>query len=190
VYTPTFDDCPSLIVRSLNTTTHGMANEQALGSFTRRKLKGLPNWNDWQASEFKQLDSMAKEEMYGSPQLPPKNAIILHQHWNYSLKSDGTRKARNCCDGSPRAAPQLKLANTYSSCIEQPCMRMFFALCAYEGYIALKVDATNAYANSPPPEQPTFVYIDDQYADWYAARWKASAPRHGSSRTARSPRSP
>jgi hypothetical protein len=46
-------------------------------------------------------------------------------------------------------------------------MRMFFALCAHEGYICIKVDATNAYANSPPPAQPTFVYIDEQYADWY-----------------------
>jgi hypothetical protein len=163
-------DCPILIVRSLNTTTHGTAGEQALGSFTRRKLKGLSNWNEWQESEFKQLDSMAKQEMYGKPCLPPKDAIILRQHWNYSLKADGTRKARKCCDGSPRSAPQLKLANTYSSCIEQPCMRMFFALCAHEGFIALKVDATNAYANSPPPDQPTFVYIDDQYADWYLAR--------------------
>jgi hypothetical protein len=46
-------------------------------------------------------------------------------------------------------------------------MRMFFALCAHESYICIKVDATNAYANSPPPDQPTFVYIDEQYADWY-----------------------
>ena len=121
--------------------------------------------------EFKQLDSMAKQEMYGEPCLPPPGAIILRQHWNYSIKADGTRKARNCCDGSPRAAPQLKLANTYSSCIEQPCMRLFFALCAYEGFISLKVDATNAYVNSPPPDQPTFVFIDDQYADWYFERF-------------------
>ena len=171
------DDCPALVVCSLNTTTHGTAEEQAIGSFTRRKLKNLPNWNDWQCSEFKQLDSMAKQEMYGKPCRPPPDAIILRQHWNYSHKSDGTRKARNCCDGSPRSAPKLKLANTYSSCIEQPCMRMFFALCAHEGYISLKVDATNAYANSPPPEQPTFVYIDDQYADWYLARFGVSLSR-------------
>ena len=163
-------DCPPLIVRSLNTTTHGTVEEQALGSFTRRKLKGLSNWPDWQGGEFKQLDSMAKQEMYGEPCFAPKDAIILRQYWNYSIKSDGTRKARNCCDGSPRSAPLLKLANTYSSCIEQPIMRMFFALCAHEGFIALKVDATNAYANSPPPDQPAFVFIDDQYADWYLAR--------------------
>ena len=119
---------------------------------------------------------MAKQEMYGVPQLPPKDAIILRQHWNYSLKSDGSRKARNCCDGSPRAAPQLKLANTYSSCIEQPCMRLHFAVCAQEGYTCLKVDATNAYANSPPPDQPTYVFIDDQYADWYFARMESPSP--------------
>ena len=114
---------------------------------------------------------MAKQEMYGPPPVPaPRDAIVLRQHWNYTIKGDGTRKARNCCDGSPWAAPQLKLANTYSSCIKQPCMRLFFALCAHKGYTSLKVDATNAYANSPPPHQPTFVAIDDRYAGWNLAR--------------------
>ena len=171
------DDHAQLLLRSLNTTTHGTPEEQGLGSFTRRKLRRLPNWKEWQNAEFKQLDSMAKQEMYGVPVTAPRDAIVLRQHWNYAIKGDGTRKARNCCDGSPRAAPQLKLANTYSSCIEQPCMRLFFALCAHEGYISLKVDATNAYANSPPPNQPTFVVIDDQYADWYLARYKVAISR-------------
>ena len=99
---------------------------------------------------------MAKQEMYGAPVPAPSDAIVLRQHWTYVIKGDGTRKARNCCDGSPRAAPQLKLANTYSSCIEQPCMRLFLALCAHEGFISLKVDATNAYANSPATK-PTYL---------------------------------
>jgi hypothetical protein len=171
------DDHAQLLLRSLNTTTHGTSEEQSLGSFTRRKLWRLPNWKEWQDAEFKQLDSMEKQEMYGAPVPTPRDAIVLHQHWNYAIKGDGTRKARNCCDGSPRAAPQLKLANTYSSCIEQPCMRLFFALCAHEGFISLKVDATNAYTNSPPPNQPTFVVIDDQYADWYLARHGVAVPR-------------
>ena len=138
------DDHAQLLLRSLNTTTHGTTEEQSLGSFTRRKLRRLPNWRAWQDAEFKQLDSMAKQAMYGDPVYAPRDAIVLRQHWNYAIKGDGTRKARNCCDGSPRAAPQRKLANTYSSCIEQPCMRLFFALCAHEGFIGLKVDATNA----------------------------------------------
>ncbi|KAI2510494.1 hypothetical protein MHU86_3914 [Fragilaria crotonensis] len=56
-------------------------------------------------------------------------------------------------------------------------MRLFFALCAHEGFVSLKVDATNAYANSPPPNQPTFVVIDDQYADWYLARYEVAISR-------------
>jgi hypothetical protein len=55
-----FDDCLALTIRSLNTTSHGTLEEQALGGFTRRKLKRLSNWNQWQDGEFKQLDSMAK----------------------------------------------------------------------------------------------------------------------------------
>lgn len=171
IHEPLSHDQILLMMRSLNTTVFGTTEEQALGGFTRRKLKRLPNWKEWLQAESKQLDSMAKQEMYGPPVHPPPGAIILRQHWNYSIKSDGTRKARNCCDGSPRAAPELKLANTYSSCIEQPIMRLFFAICANEGYSVIKVDATNAYANSPPPDQPTFVYIDEQYADWYAVTY-------------------
>jgi hypothetical protein len=56
-------------------------------------------------------------------------------------------------------------------------MRLFFALCTHKGYISLKVDVSNAYANSPPPEQPTFVFIDDQYADWYFARHGVAVAR-------------
>jgi hypothetical protein len=94
---------------------------------------------------------MAKQEIYGTPVHAPKDSIVLRQHWNYGINGDVTRKARNCCNGSPRAAPQLVLANTYSSCVKQPCMRLFFALCTHEGFVSLKVNATNAYANSPPP---------------------------------------
>jgi hypothetical protein len=32
------DDHAQLLIRSLNTTTHGTTEEQGLGSFTRRKL--------------------------------------------------------------------------------------------------------------------------------------------------------
>jgi hypothetical protein len=140
-----------LLMRSLNTTAFGTEEEQALGSFTRRKLKRLSNWNDWLLAEAKQLDSMANQGMYGTAIYPPAGAIILRQHWNYSIKSDGTRKARNCCDGSPRAAPALKLANTYSSCIEQPCMRMFF-------HCVLTKD-TSASKLTQPTHTPTRLHL-------------------------------
>jgi hypothetical protein len=109
------DNSEILVVYSLNITTHGTSDEQRLGRFTRRKLRRLSSWPDWQAAEFKQLDSMAKHVMYGAPVYPPLDAIILRQHWNYAIKSDGTRKAHKCCDGFPCAAPELNQANTYLS---------------------------------------------------------------------------
>ena len=66
-----------LMMRSLNTTAFGTEEEQALGSFTRQKLQRPSNWKDWQLAEAKRLDSMAKQEMYGSAVYPPAGAIIL-----------------------------------------------------------------------------------------------------------------
>ena len=57
-------------------------------------------------------------------------------------------------------------------------MRLFLAsMRVHEGYISLKVDATNAYANSPPSKQSTFVIIDDQFAEWYHAWHGVAIPR-------------
>jgi hypothetical protein len=56
-------------------------------------------------------------------------------------------------------------------------MQMFFALCANEGCICIKVDATNAYANSPPPDQPTFVTVNQQCANWFLIRYGLDVPQ-------------
>ncbi|KAI2490765.1 hypothetical protein MHU86_23812 [Fragilaria crotonensis] len=80
------DDHVQLLLRSLNTTTHGTSEEQGLGSFTRRKLRRLPNWKEWQAAEFKQLDSMAKQEMYG--------ALSPHQKMRLSFVNIGTTPSK------------------------------------------------------------------------------------------------
>jgi hypothetical protein len=161
----------------LSATLHALssdsitAQEAALGSFTRRKLKKLSTWPQWQQGEFKQLDQFAALNMYGEPCKALPNAIILRQHWQYHVKRSGERRARNCCDGSPRSAPMLhQIASTYSSCVEQPIQRLFFALAANLGYSVYGGDAQDAYAHSPPPDTPTFVQIDDAYAEWYFAR--------------------
>jgi Reverse transcriptase (RNA-dependent DNA polymerase) len=116
--------------------------------------------------------------MFGEPVPKPPGAIVLCPHWQYSIKRDGTRRSRNCCDGSPRSAPLLHgIASTYSSCVEQPVQRLFFALAAREGYKVYGGDAQDAYAHSPPPETPTFVSIDDAYTDWYEHRFNRKLNR-------------
>ena len=79
--------------------------EQPIGHFTRRELKQLSTWRDWEYGERKQLNQFLDLQMYGEPIVRPtdRNAIILRPHWQYHVKRCGTRRARQCCDGSKRA---------------------------------------------------------------------------------------
>jgi hypothetical protein len=61
--------------------------------------------------------------------------------------------------------------------LNKPIQRMFFALAANLGYSVYGGDAQDAYAHSPPPETPTFVQIDDAYAEWYFARYNIQIDR-------------
>ena len=145
------DDDLELLLHVLSSTT-GSAAERALGSFTRRKLRNLETWPIWKGAEGQQLDGFADLEMYGEPCPRPPGAIVLRQHWMYKIKTDGTLRARNCCDGSKRAVPELhRLSSTYSSCIEHPCMRLFMALSACLNMQILAADARDAYAHSSAP---------------------------------------
>ena len=107
-----------------------------------------------------------------------KNAIILRPHWQYHVKRCGTRRARQCCDGSKRAAPLLHaLALTYSSCVEHPIQQLFLAISANLDLKIYGGDAKDAFAHSPAPSVPTFVTIDDQYADWYKFKFRKQIDR-------------
>jgi hypothetical protein len=153
--------------------------EQALGSFTRRKLKNLSTWPLWKEAEIKQLDQFHDLGMYGQPCKRPPGAIVLPPHWQYRVKTNGTRRSRNCCDGSPRAAPALhRLAQTYASCIEQPCFRLFTALSTALLYTIYAGDACDAFAHSPAPRVPTYLRINDAFAEWYEQRFHKPVDRN------------
>ena len=54
---------------------------------------------------------------------------------------------------------------------------MFFALAAAKRYKVYGGDAQDAYAHSPPPETPTYVSIDDAYAEWYEDKYHKPVDR-------------
>jgi hypothetical protein len=146
-----------------------------LPSFTRRRLQSLPNWSDWSPAFDAQLDAHHKQGTFGIPCRTPVGATVLRPHWANIIKADGTRKCRLCADGSKRAAPALhQFAETYASCIEQPCMRMFFAIAAARGLIIHTGDCTNAYANADSPTHPTFLGVDEAYSDWFLRQTKVA----------------
>jgi len=92
-------------------------------------------------------------------------------HWQYRIKVNGKRRSRLCCDGSPRAAPEVhSTTNTYASCLEHPIFRLFIALCAADNLTIYGGDAKDAFAHSPGPSMPTFMKLDDAFRDWYLER--------------------
>jgi hypothetical protein len=109
---------------------------------------------------------MKKDGMYGPPCIAPSGATVLRTVWTYYVKRDGTLKPRSSCDGSVLKGRGIAYAQHYTACIYQPGMRIFWAMVAIRGWIAIGADAINAFAQADPPKEPTFVRIDDQMAEW------------------------
>jgi hypothetical protein len=68
-----------IVINTLNSDSI-TPEEQALGHFTRCKLKKLTTWNEWEAGEHKQLDQFYGQKMFGDaidPMLLPKQAVVL-----------------------------------------------------------------------------------------------------------------
>jgi len=95
----------------------------------------------------------------------------MHFHWQYRIKVDGKHRSQLCCDGSPRAAPEVhSTTNTYASCLEHPVFRLFIALCAADNLAIYGGEAKDAFAHSPGPSMPTFTKLDNTFCDWYLER--------------------
>ena len=115
---------------------HMTEEEKRLPAFTRKRLMKLSNWHEWQAADDKQLDQHFDAGTIGMavprpPKDPDKPSQVFRLHWARLVKATGVRKSRACLDGSKRAAPWLRMmVQTYSSCVELPCLRAFLTICA------------------------------------------------------------
>jgi hypothetical protein len=128
--------------------------EHKLKCFTRHNLQKLPNWEQWDEAFDAQLGAHCLTGAFELPIPRPKPvnghpSNILRIQWSNVVKADGTQKCHACIDGSKWSAPWLcDFVQTYASCIEQPCMHLFFALAAALGLLVTITDMTNAYQQS------------------------------------------
>ena len=113
------------------------------------------------------------------PQRLPRGANLMNFQWAYKLKTDGTPKARCALDGSPRqiARRHLKINKTYSACVDQVANRIFWSLASSLNNVVCGIDIVNGYAHAPPPDIPTYLVIDEQYADWYLQKFHEEIDR-------------
>ena len=174
---------PELVEMRKLVNDHMTDEERALPSFTRKNLMKLPNWDVWNAADRQQLDNhfdsgtigMAVPRPESKPDTPSQ---VFRLVWARLVKSSGVRKSRACLDGSKRAAPWLRmLVQTYSSCVELPCLRLFLAICAERGYYVTFGDVENAYQQSPPPSIDCFLEVDDAIYDWYLHKFNKKLNR-------------
>ena len=145
--------------------------KKKFNTFTLRQLKQREDWNDWNLSIFKQLNQYCDQDTFDDPQPLPPGANLLSLCWVYLIKTDGTKKARCVCNGSPRFRGTVTLAETYASALDQVGARVFWATAALNNYIVIGSDASNAFAEAPPPKAPLYVRIDENYKRWYKDKY-------------------
>ena len=104
---------------------------QKADKLTRNKLQKQEDWNLWQIAEYQQLNQYKSQNMFGEPVQRPKDANVLPMIWFYVYKTNGVRKARCVCNGSPRMKGTVTLDHTYAAALEQTGARIFFSIIFY-----------------------------------------------------------
>ena len=143
---------------------------------TRRKLKSRDDWNQWNNSEFKQLQQYEDQDTFGQPCPLPPNANCLNLLWAYSIKSDGTLKARCVCNGQPSNKNTAIFGYTYARALDQVGAKIFWSSIAIKNMIVRGADASNAFAEAAPPKIPLYVRIDDQFREWWRSKGRGEIP--------------
>ncbi len=59
---------------------------------TQGKLLKGPNWDEWQGSEYLQLNQYHTQGMFGTPVLVDEDAAVFHTVWTYGIKALDNRK--------------------------------------------------------------------------------------------------
>jgi hypothetical protein len=111
---------------------------------TRGGLIKDADWNEWQTSEYTQLDQYDAQGMFGEPVYVSDNkGAIFNLVWTYVIKElDKRKKARCTCDGSTRAGQVRVLDHTYANCVDQTGSRLFYAIATGENMMVFGADVS------------------------------------------------
>lgn len=144
-----------------------VASKHVKPRLTRKYLQAQSDWMNWKLSEFSQLNQYQAQNMFGDPVPSPLNCNVFPLIWTYMIKINGTKKSRCVCNGSPYMKGSVTLDYTYAAALEQSGARIFWSLSAISNSVGIGADATNAFAEAPPPKVPLYVTIDQPFRDWW-----------------------
>ena len=100
-------------------------SKMASKRLTRKKLKNGNKWDLWQLSEYKQLQQYEDQHTFGIPCPLPPNANCLNLLWVYTVKEDGTLKARCVYNGQPGNKNTAIFGYTYAKALDQVGAKVF-----------------------------------------------------------------
>jgi hypothetical protein len=128
---------------------------------TRGKLLKQSDWDEWQSSEFLQLNQYGEQGMFGTQvQIQDSMAVFLLV-WTYAIKAlDSCKKAQWARDGSPCLGQARIRDKTYANCVDQTSSRLFYAVSAAENLIIVVADVLNVFAEAPSPKQGFYIHPD------------------------------
>ena len=101
--------------------------------------------------------------MFGEPCILPPNANVLNVLWAYSIKDDGTLKARMVCNGKLSNKNTVIFGYTFAKSLDHVGSRIFWATAAAKNLIVQGADASNAFAEAKAPKIPLYVRANDPY---------------------------
>ena len=140
---------------------------------TRGKLRKQPDWDEWQSSEFLQLNQYDEQGMFGQPVPIAEGMACFHSVWTYAIKAlDSRKKARWTCDGSPRSGQAKILDETNANCVDQTSSQLFYAVSAAENLLIFGANVSNAFAKAPPPKQGFYIHPDRVFREWWVLHKK------------------
>ena len=161
-----------LSIKGMMAALHGILpkNKVSTKRLTRRKLQQSGQWDKWKASEWKQLDQYWNQKMFGEPCVLPPNANVLFLLWAYSIKDDGTLKARMVCNGKPSNKNTVIFGYTFAKSLDHVGARIFWATAAAKNMIVQGADASNAFAEAQAPKIPLYVRVNEPYREWWTEK--------------------
>lgn len=161
----------NIIKQDANKISDGGVWNWAFSKLTRGKLIRQNDWDEWQQSEWKQLDQYYSQGMFGNPTEVLDRSQVFHLVWTYNIKDvDKRKKARCACDGSTRGGKARILDYTHANCIEHTASRLFYSISAAENMLVFGADVCNAFSEAPPPKQGFYIQPDRAFREWWIAR--------------------
>jgi hypothetical protein len=106
--------------------------------------------------------------MFGTPVVATDKLAIFHLVWTYVIKElDGCKMAHCVCNGFPQSGQVRILDHTYANCVNQTGSHLFDAISAAKNMLIYGANASNAFAEAPPPKQGLYIYPDRAFKDWW-----------------------